>query len=593
MSNDTQGRSLPTVEHVFPELRDGILASLIDAAGPSQNISPRLTMGDPESPDADDLAHLYADAVLTKAAPPTREILSPEFLRAADALRNPSTNLNVRIWAASNDCAESNLQFPGSIAEGDGVILTSGEIGTKVAAFADSRHVMGMAAPFLRWAHCQPTNDLPPFEALLDFSSAIALCAAVDVSLVAGRDSAPKTFTVRDLHEHVLRRWGVSTFGELLTHGMAAIMAGHPPALQPFGLAVRTLAECDIFDSEDSETFVLAPAFLPAARRVVAPSAGLIWQRVSRLPDGDLERSCQSFLAVDQAVLRLAPGRPGHLYFELGGRTLARDFIASELASNIPTAKTKPQAATIPPKLSAASTPTVSKAPPLPKTMPASSDGISMKMAVAAGAIALGIIALIWVVTQFPPSYTTIDVPEIAETNPQKSPPNVSTSTPTPEPLDEPPPPAARTPTVVTRIPETMVTLPPPAPTPPPIPPPEADIAIEGPAKFQVNFSTRLFDFQCAEIANNRPGGKSGTLRLSIWASRSKTFEQGSRIYLMTQHPLQALPGKTAYKPFQRTLELMEIPPGEFYFAAAIEEFDGKEYLVRDQLFFPNPIQVP
>ncbi len=102
-----------------------------------------------------------------------------------------------------------------------------------------------------------------------------------------------------------------------------------------------------------------------------------------------------------------------------------------------------------------------------------------------------------------------------------------------------------------------------------------------------------MFDFQCAEIANNRQGGKSGTLRLSIWASRSKDFAQGSRIYLMTEHPLQALPGKTAYKPFQRTLELMEIPPGEFYFAATIEEFDGKEYLVRDQLFFPNPIQVP
>ncbi len=585
MSNETQSPLLPTLEHVFPDFRDGLLASLIDAAGPSQNISPRLTMGDSETPNADDLAHLYADTVLTKAAPPTRGLLSPAFLRAADVLRNPATNLTLRIWAASNDCAESNLQFPGSIAEGGGVILTSSETGTRVAAFANSQHVIGMATPFLRWAHHQPDDDPPPFEALLDFSSAIALCAAVDVSLVAGRDSAPKTFTVRDLHEHVLRRWGVSTFGELLTHGMAAIMAGHPPALQPFGLAVRTLAECDIFNSEDSETFVLAPAFLPVARRIVAPSAGLIWQRVSRLPDGNLERSCQSFLAVDQAVLRLAPGRPGHLYFELGGRTLARDFIASELASNIPAAEPKPQAAAIPPKLPTASTPTVSKAPPLPKTVPASPDGISMKMAIAAGAVALGIIALIWVVTQFPASYTMIDVPEFAETTPQKSPPDNTTPNPIPEPLDEASPPASATSSVATQSPPTK-------PNPPPAAP-EADIAIEGPAKFQVNFSTRMFDFQCAEIANNRTGGKSGSLRLSIWASRSKTFEQGSRIYLMTEHPLQALPGKTAYKPFQRTLELMEIPPGEFYFAAAIEEFDGKEYLVRDQLFFPNPIQVP
>ena len=591
MNKETRDRPLPTVEHVFPELRDGILASLIDAAGPSQNISPRLTMGDPESPDADDLAHLYADAVLTKAAPPTREMLSPEFLRAADVLRDPATNLNLRVWAASNDCAESNLQFPGSIAEGNGVILTSGEIGTKVAAFADSRQVIGMAAPFLRWANDQPGADPPPFEALLDFSSAIALCAAVDVSLVAGRDSAPKPFTVRDLHEHVLRRWGVSTFGELLTHGMAAIMAGHPPALQPFGLAVRTLAECDIFDSEDSETFVLAPAFLPAARRIVAPSAGLIWQRVSRLPDGDLERSSQNFLAVDRAVLRLAPGQPGHLYFELGGRTLARDFIASELASNLPAASPgpKPQAAATPPKLPAATTPIRSHAPPPPQVAHRSSDGMSMKMALVAGAVALGVLALIGIATQFPPRSATIDVPELAETTPQESPARVESSTPPSEPLDEPLPPAAQSPA-------TVFTPPPPASVPeppPPAPTPETDIAIEGPAKFQVNFSTRMFDFQCAEIANNRQGGKSGTLRLSIWASRSKDFAQGSRIYLMTEHPLQALPGKTAYKPFQRTLELMEIPPGEFYFAATIEEFDGKEYLVRDQLFFPNPIQVP
>ncbi|MFK7911597.1 MAG: hypothetical protein AB8F34_13500 [Akkermansiaceae bacterium] len=335
MKTDISHTPLPPLSHIFPEISPAELATLIDVSGVSQSMSPRHTLGEGRTLTLEDWSRLFDAGYLDEAAMPSQETLNPHFLQMANVLRDPATNLTVRIWAGEKDCADTNIQFPGSISDGRGVILLTGEDDQiKLSAYADHEHVIAISAPFLSWSQAAGSEDpLPPFEALLDYDSAMAVCAAVDYTHVKPPDVSHQSFSAEELYQFLIDRWGLTTFQELVTHGMSAIMAGEPPEKKAFSNSMPALVDGGIFKAEENDLFSLNMSFQRVARRISQPFAGLAWQRVAAVSDVELERSCQTFLAIDGGVLRLAPGHPGFLYFELGDYSMVRDFLAAELAA--------------------------------------------------------------------------------------------------------------------------------------------------------------------------------------------------------------------------------------------------------------------
>lgn len=577
---------LPALAHVFPRIPGGVLAALLDATGPSAKMSPRHAMPAAATLQRDDLARLYAVDILTDPAAPLPEAPSKDFRSIAAVLRDPTINLTLRLWSHSSDCAETNFQFPRGIAEGHGVILQSGEDGWQISAFADSEHVIAAAAPFLRWAAAAGDAAPPPFEALLDFASAMALCAGVDFCLGQTSD-APRSFTVPELHAYLHARWGVSGFEELLTHGMAAIMAGHPPELQPFGLAVRTLSRCGIFTSEDDEHFSLAPGFLPAARCLCRPAAGLVWQRVSRLPDGVFERSCQSFLAVNGAVLRLAPGRPGELYFELGDATMARDFVADELAA-LPATKAPPPPTRTGPEPKPPPGGVIPPAIPSPTADAPSRDKRSAKrktaIVVVAGILGIVVLTAIWAVASRsesgsseeitysrPPEHSAISHNEPAPPRPREIPATTRLEAPDPDPIPPPPPPRPS----------------------PSLPPERFDLALVGSIKFMVYFGSRTVELDCQEIANYRTT-PTGGLKITLWANRDMGYATGTTCYVVAEHNMPPLGSGMSHKNLKVAIPMAgSLVPGDYYIAATLYEFRNGGFARQNTIFFPNPIRAP
>ncbi|MEM9280723.1 MAG: hypothetical protein AAGA96_02760 [Verrucomicrobiota bacterium] len=335
MNGPTTKAQLPRLDHQFPEIAPGELAALIDASGNSQPLSPRETLGEAAALDPSALERLVDLGYLESNDELSRATLNPHFAGLADILRDPSCSLTLRLWSESNDCAETTLFFPGSLAQGRGVILLSSEQGEVIlSGFADTRHVVALCGPVLSGSSSLESDAVdPPFEALLDFDSAMALTVAVDVALLEGRESTPKEFTANELFEHLDTRWGFSGFGELLTHAMTSIMAGEPPSREAFSAAVNSLAEAQLFAQANDGKLRLSDSFLPVARKLSQPTAGISWQRVAAVSDVELERSAASLMLIDGGALRMVPGHPGYLYLERGGFAMIRDFIASELAA--------------------------------------------------------------------------------------------------------------------------------------------------------------------------------------------------------------------------------------------------------------------
>jgi len=118
-----------------------VLAKLLDIAGKPNDISPRKLMGDPGELYAFQLAELYGfDFIeLPRGGNVT---LTPTFLRIAETLLNPWTSLTFRIWGDYNICAETNIQFPGDIIDGNGITLN--QIGTtyQIGAFVSESDIL-------------------------------------------------------------------------------------------------------------------------------------------------------------------------------------------------------------------------------------------------------------------------------------------------------------------------------------------------------------------------------------------------------------------------------------------------------------------
>lgn len=274
---------MPAAVKSFPPIPAGVLAHLLDLCGPPGPMSPRLLMGQAQGLDPLQVAELYAGEYLTRPEV-TGDSLSPRFLRCAQTILNPRTNLTLRTWGVENVCAETNVQFPGDISGGRGVALTPVDGVYHLAGLLDGESILADvrgALPPPRERESRPID----FEAHLDASVAAVLFALVDLVRKAepGRGGASEV----EIAGYLEGRWGLTHFDDLVSYVAAGGMLSRPPVGRAVESALEMLTASGTLVTDSAGNCALAPEVSRLAALTRGPLSGIQWQRVSMLESGE------------------------------------------------------------------------------------------------------------------------------------------------------------------------------------------------------------------------------------------------------------------------------------------------------------------
>ena len=302
----------------FSDIPRSVLALLLDVVGQPKSMSPRFLMGDPATPDPPMLAQLYGGKFINLPEKPD-VTLTPEFVRVARVLLDPRTNVTIRIWGNNSMSGETNIQFPGDILGGNGVILN--QIGRmfRISAFVDDSTITGL----IRDTIPKPAEKEIHFnfKAHLDNTVAAVMFAIIDLARrkIAGTQRlvplVEMVFTAQEVHDFMYNRWAMTGFKDLITYITAIGLMTEAPSLQDTLDGLKVFAQAGFLRDVSNDRFGLTKGLEPIARLTVGQPSGFQWQRISLLDNGDQLINNRTFLFCDKSLmLCFIPTVKGRLY---------------------------------------------------------------------------------------------------------------------------------------------------------------------------------------------------------------------------------------------------------------------------------------
>ncbi len=312
-----------------------VLARLLDIAGKPTSISPRLLMGNPAELYSFQLAELYASDFIELPKGDSIK-LSPTFLKIARVLLNPQTNLTFRIWGDLDMCAEANVQFPGHIIDGSGVILNQVDTRYRISAFVDQSDIFKLIWPLIPPDSEQEINfdfeghfKLPVIAVLFGFID-LARRKAKGGTAQAGNDIM--TSSLQQVNDYLSNQWGLTGFEDFITYITVAGMNYNPPSLSQILESLILLTDAKVLIKEKGDNYTLAPVFVPLVTRTIGDQAGLQWQRVTQLPSGELLWSHRIYVFTDSSlILQFAPTVEGKVFVSKVTPKQITDFLIEEV----------------------------------------------------------------------------------------------------------------------------------------------------------------------------------------------------------------------------------------------------------------------
>jgi predicted RNA-binding Zn-ribbon protein involved in translation (DUF1610 family) len=324
----------------FSDIPRSALATLLDMAGKAQGISPRLLMGKPAKVNAHLLSMLYAGDFI-ELPKDSRVVLTPTFTKVAQVLLNPRNNINLRIWGKENMFGETNIQFPGNITGGDGILLNQIGRNYRISAFMDETDITCL----LSKAVPAPKEEELYFEfrAHLEAQVAAVLFGAIDYVRAEVRKSNKPIdsltgikFTTHELYDYIDEPWGFTTFKDLLTYVVTAGMIVEPPSLTQTVDALRLLVKAELLKEVKADTYCLPAGLGEMVKLTAGLQSGIQWQRATLLDSGDLFVSNRIYIFGNKSfTLCLQPIQKGKmLIYRVRYDEITR-FLAEEIASSI------------------------------------------------------------------------------------------------------------------------------------------------------------------------------------------------------------------------------------------------------------------
>lgn len=107
---------------------------------------------------------------------------------------------------------------------------------------------------------------------------------------------------------------------------------------------------------------------------------------------------------------------------------------------------------------------------------------------------------------------------------------------------------------------------------------------LSGTASWQV--SGRAVDIRVGKVSNLATSGRSGSLRLRLWATRSKYSGGSISGYVLGLRRLNPLPGGYSYNSVSGQVLFTRPPSGTYYTTITLEEYTPAGWVVRDHINF-------
>ena len=115
-----------------------------------------------------------------------------------------------------------------------------------------------------------------------------------------------------------------------------------------------------------------------------------------------------------------------------------------------------------------------------------------------------------------------------------------------------------------------------------PAPPaPKPLLQFSGPFSWQTYPSRGSLEIKSGKISHSR-NGKTGTLRLSIWATRQPYKGGGINGWILGYARKEALREGMIYPSSNHVVDYQAPPPGNYYVTIALQEYDGRDYKIMD-----------
>jgi hypothetical protein len=318
----------------FQDVPRGVLARLLDLTGRPAQMSPRRLMGAPSQIDPYQVAQLFGGGYLadTRIA---EDALTPAFRQAAEVVRNPRTNLTVRIWGEDDVCGETSMLFPGDIAEGGGVLLTPIRRHYRMAAFVEPQDIISLVGPML-------PVDAPPRPAPFDFAAhleaavAAVLFALADLTRGRGLEGGRTSFSAHEISGYLAGRWCLTGFDDLTTYAQSVGMQSRPPAILEVEHALEKLSAAKAIRQVAGARYTLSPELMPLVELTRGTLSGLQWQRLSRLDDGATLIVDRTFVYGEEGlILQMSPTVDAQIHIASTPQQAVTDFVIDEISGHV------------------------------------------------------------------------------------------------------------------------------------------------------------------------------------------------------------------------------------------------------------------
>ena len=317
----------------FSQIPRGVLAHLLDMCGPPAEMSPRRLMGAAEDLNPLQIAQLYAGGYLSEARL-SADSLTHRFRRAAEVVLAPRTNLTVRLWGAEELCAETNVQFPGPIADGGGVMLLPVSGGYRMSAFVEPDDILADISRALPPVDSRLVSPFV-FEGHFDAPVASVLFALIDLH----RNSTRRRdgHAAHEVFGYLEGQWGLTGANQLTTYVQAVGMQSAPPSILEVETALAQLERTGSVAQARPGAFRVSDELQPLVDLTRSLVSGFQWERVTRQDDGALLVNARTYVYGDGGLtLCFLPTVKGRLLVGTADYGSVLDFVVGEIGGLTP-----------------------------------------------------------------------------------------------------------------------------------------------------------------------------------------------------------------------------------------------------------------
>jgi archaellum component FlaC len=233
-------------------------------------------------------------------------------------------------------CAETNVQFPGHIVEGGGVILN--QIGTyyRINAFVDDSDLIKLLSSVIP---DESGEDLDfEFEGHFDVPVVAVLFGLIDLARNHVRSQNDNlsagdalVSSAREINDYLFRQWGITGFNDFITYIAAAGMKYEPPSLSDTIKALRSLTDAGVLTEKEGESYSLSSVLWPLVSLTTGDQAGLQWQRITQLESSELLWSNRIYVFGDGSpIILFSPTIEGRMFVSRVTKDQIIDFLTDE-----------------------------------------------------------------------------------------------------------------------------------------------------------------------------------------------------------------------------------------------------------------------